>query len=341
MIRLDGVEFRYGTLPVLNGLSLTIPARGVTVLAGPSGSGKSTVLRLIAGFAAPERGVVAIGDEVVSRGGRILVPPEARGVAVVFQDLALWPHMTVRDTLDFVLGRDVPAPERGRRIDEVLGSVGLERYADARPGRLSGGERQRVALARAIVTRPRILLMDEPLANLDPHLRDALVGELKQLQRRLGLTMLYVTHSREEAFALGDEAAVILAGRVEQSGPPRELYAHPASAFVATFLGRCALVRGRIRADGVESPLGLLPLPEPSPVAGPEVVVVVRPEDVRLEEGGAFGGTIESSAFTGSGFEAEISGPGWRIIAAVPDEPKRGSRVRLSIYKVAVVPLSA
>jgi iron(III) transport system ATP-binding protein len=341
MIRLEGVEFRYGTLPVLDGLSLTIPARGVTVLAGPSGSGKSTVLRLIAGLAAPQRGSVAIGDEVVSRDGRVLVAPEGRGVAVVFQDLALWPHMTVRGTLDFVLGREVPALERRRRIDEVLASVGLERRGDARPAQLSGGERQRVALARAIVTRPRILLMDEPLANLDPHLRDALVGELKHLQRRLGLTVLYVTHSREEAFALGDDGAVIRAGRIEQSGPPRELYAHPASAFVATFLGRCAFVRGLLRSDGVESPLGRLPVPEPSSVAGPEVVVVIRPEDVRMEHGGAFEGVVESGTFTGGRFEAEIGGPGWRIIAALPDEPKPGSRVRFSIHRVAVVPLSA
>ncbi len=340
MIRLEAVEFAYGRTRVLDGFTLDIPARAITVLAGSSGSGKSTVLRLIAGFEAPHRGIVMIGDEAVSRDGRIVVPPESRGVAMVFQDLALWPHMTVRQALDFVLGSAVPLAERRSRIDTALALVGLEHHADARPGRLSGGERQRVALARAIVIQPRILLMDEPLSNLDPHLRDALVTELRRIQTELALTVLYVTHSREEIFALGDRIALVGVGRVEQSGSPRELYERPSTAVVATFLGPGALLPGRLNGDRVECALGALPVPPPANLPAGQVLVLIRPEDVRVASAGPFMGRVERTVFTGGCFEVEIAGPEWRLIAAVGEELASRSEVRFSIRRAAILPWS-
>ena len=338
MIHLAGIAFAYGRVPVLDGLTLDVPPSATTVLAGASGSGKSTVLRLIAGFEAPDRGAVRIGDAAVSRDGRILVAPESRGVAMVFQDLALWPHMTVRQTLEFVLGGAAAPPERRRRIDEALALVGLDRHADARPGRLSGGERQRVALARALVTQPRILLMDETLSNLDPILRDALLTELRRIQRDLGLTVVYVTHSREEAFALGDRIAVLRGGRVEQVDAPREIYDHPSTAFVATFLGRATLLPGRLKGDRVECALGALPVLAPTSVAHGQVLVMFRPEDVRVGPAGPFTGRVERVAFTAGVFEVELAGPEWRLVAAAGEKPANGTDVRFSIRRVIALP---
>ena len=336
LIKLEDVEFAYGERRVLRGLSLAVRENLVTVLVGPSGSGKSTVLRLIAGFEAPNRGRVSIGDQVVSMGSRVFQPPESRGVSMVFQDLALWPHMSVGQTLEFVLGRDVARQERRRRITETLVALGLEARVDARPAELSGGERQRLALGRALVTRPRILLMDEPLANLDPPLRLALLDEIRNLRQRFALTILYVTHNQAEAFVLGDEAAVLHDGRIEQSGPPREIYNRPRTPFVAAFLGRCALLPGVWRDGAVHTELGVLPAPEAGS-AGTDVYVVVRPEDVRVVDDGPFAGSVERVACLGGVFEAAIAGTAWRLWSIVPDEPKPGTDVRFSITKFAVV----
>jgi ABC-type Fe3+/spermidine/putrescine transport system ATPase subunit len=336
LIRLERVDFGYGRARVLRGLDLAVPERAITVLVGPSGSGKTSVLRLIAGFEAPARGAIEIGGEVASRDGRVLLPPEARGVGMVFQDLALWPHMTVRQTLEFVLGRDPAGEERRRRIAETLEAVGLDRHAGARPGQLSGGERQRVALARAIVTRPRILLMDEPLSNLDPPLRHALIEEIRRLQQALGLTILYVTHATEETFRLADRAAIMRDGRIEQAGAPRELYERPRSAFVASFLGPCALLPARIRGSRAETALGVLALSDTGSEG--DGLVVIRPEDVLVGEEGPFGGRIERAVSLPSAWQAEIAGAGWRLSALLAEEPKPGALVRFAIRRVAAVP---
>ena len=338
LIRLDEVEFGYGRTRVLHGLDLAVRENEVTVLVGPSGSGKSTVLRLIAGFEVPWRGRVRIGDEVVSADGHVVVPPEARGLSMVFQDLALWPHMAVADTLDFVLGGDVGREERRRRISETLAMVGLEGRSTARPAQLSGGERQRLALARALVTQPRILLMDEPLASLDPPLRLALLDEIRRLQQRLALTALYVTHNQQETFALGAQAAVIHEGRIEQAGAPRELYEHPRTAFVASFLGRAAILSGLLHDGLVETVLGALPVTGAAMTEGPEVCVAVRPEDVCVSEEGPFCGRVERVTCQGGSFEAEITGPAWRLWTLLRSEPKRGSSLSFTISKTVVVP---
>jgi ABC-type sugar transport system ATPase subunit len=336
LIRLQDVEFAYGERPLLRGVTLAVQENLVTVLVGPSGSGKSTVLRLIAGFEVPNRGRLSIGDQVVSMGSRVFQTPESRGVSMVFQDLALWPHMTVRQTLEFVLGRDVARQERRRRIVETLTALGLETRVDARPAELSGGERQRLALARALVTRPRILLMDEPLANLDPPLRLALLDEIRNLQHQFALTILYVTHNQHETFSLGDHAAVLHAGRIEQAGSPREIYERPSTAFVASFLGRCALLSGRLHDGHVETALGVLSGAEGAAAKG-DVSVVIRPEDVCVDNDGPFSGRVESVTCLGGSFETTITGPGWRLWSLTRDEPRPGSSVRFAVKKIATV----
>jgi ABC-type Fe3+/spermidine/putrescine transport system ATPase subunit len=254
----------------------------------------------------------------------------------------------VRQTLEFVLGRDLAADERRRRLAETLAAVGLEGHAGARPAQLSGGERQRVALARAIVTRPRILLMDEPLSNLDPPLRRSLIEEIRRLQQRLGLTILYVTHHTPETFALGDHAALVREGRIEQSGTPRDLYERPRTAFVASFLGPCALLPATARGGEIESALGVLPASldchprvkiEASEIAAEaEVSVVIRPEDVLVADDAPFTGRVERAVGLGSAWQAEIAGDGWRLWALLQEEPKPGSLLRFSLRKIATVP---
>lgn len=337
LIRLEDVEFAYGDTSVLRGFSLVVHDGEITVLVGPSGGGKSTVLRLIAGFEAPHRGRVTMNGEIVAADGRIRRPPEARGVSMVFQELALWPHMTVSDTLDFVLGSGLDGHERRRRIEDTLMAVGLEGHLNARPAQLSGGERQRLAIARAIVTQPRILLMDEPLANLDPPLRQTLLEEIRRLQQRQGLAILYVTHNQQETFMLGDRAAVVHEGRIEQAGLPGELYVRPQTAFVASFLGRCALLSGRLRDGRAETALGTLPAVGPGPTEERQVFVVIRPEDVRVHDDGPFTGRVERLTYLGGCFETLMSGPDWHVWARVREPPKPGTSVRFSVLKTAIV----
>jgi ABC-type Fe3+/spermidine/putrescine transport system ATPase subunit len=337
LIRLETVDFAYGSTPVLRELSFEAREHEVTVLVGPSGSGKSTVLRLIAGFEAPQSGLVILDGEVVAERGRIIRAPETRGVSVVFQDLALWPHLSVRETLAFVIGRGLGSDERRRRVDEASSIVGLERHMDTRPAQLSGGERQRLALARAIITRPRILLMDEPLANLDPPLRLVLLDEIRKLQQQLGLTILYVTHNQAETFVLGDRAAVLRDGGIEQVGPPRELYERPRTAFVASFLGRCALLPGLFRDGWVVTALGALGGIDRDAEHGSDVILAIRPEDVYIVDNGPFSGRVERVACLGGSFEAEITGPGWRLWALIRSEPKPGSLLQFVIMKAVTV----
>ncbi len=233
-ITLTGIEKAFAPdQKVLRDVHLSIADGERVVLVGPSGSGKSTLLRIIAGLEQPTAGTVSIdGHDVTS------VPPERRDLAMVFQSYALYPHKSVRDNLAFGLRvRRVAPAEIGQRVDAVARSLGLEQLLDRRPAQLSGGQRQRVALGRAIVREPRAFLFDEPLSNLDPQLRGAARAELVELHRRLGATMVYVTHDQEEAMTLGQRIAVLNAGRIEQAATPSELYNRPATVFVAGFVG--------------------------------------------------------------------------------------------------------
>ena len=232
-IGLDGIAFSYDGRPVLSRFDLSVANGQVLALLGPSGCGKTTVLRLILGLAVPDKGTVRLGNAAVSERGRLLVSPEDRGLAVVFQDLALWPHLTVRGNLSFGLAaRGVSRSERESRITAILERLGLADKGSRYPGRLSGGERQRVAIARALVLEPRAVLLDEPLSNLDVTLKRELLALFRSLLRERGSTAIYVTHDLREAASLGDRIAVMEAGRIVQIGTLDELRQDPASTFV-------------------------------------------------------------------------------------------------------------
>ena len=233
-IRLEAVTLRHGREAVLDGLSLSVAAGEVVALVGASGSGKTSILRLVLGLMAPTGGTVLLGDRVASQDGRVLVAPEDRGVAVVFQDLALWPHLTVRGNLDFVLGsRGVARAARGERIGRILERVGLAGKLGRYPGELSGGERQRVAIARALVVDPGAVVLDEPLSSLDPGLRRDLLAMFRELLAERGTTAIYVSHDIREATALGCGVAVLDGGKIVQTGPLELLRRTPASQMVA------------------------------------------------------------------------------------------------------------
>ncbi|MGE3805545.1 MAG: ABC transporter ATP-binding protein [Gemmataceae bacterium] len=239
-LRLEGLSKSFGRQPAaVNGVDLTVAAGTFFCLLGPSGCGKTTLLRLIGGYLQPDAGrILLAGDDITYR------PLEERDLGMVFQNYALFPHLTARGNVAFGLeARGVPRAERQRRVEDMLERVGLA--ADERmrrPGQLSGGQQQRVALARALVIEPRLLLLDEPLANLDRQLREQLRGELKEIQRRTGVTALFVTHDQEEALSLGDQVGLMMAGRLLQAGSPRELYERPRLPFVARFVGHANLL---------------------------------------------------------------------------------------------------
>jgi putative spermidine/putrescine transport system ATP-binding protein len=265
-IRLAGLRKEFGEVVAVDDLDLEIADGEFFSMLGPSGSGKTTVLRMVAGFERPTAGHVFLkGDDVTD------AAPFERDVNTVFQDYALFPHLSVRENVEYGLRvKKVGRAERRRRADEALETVRLPSFADRRPSQLSGGQRQRVALARALVNRPSVLLLDEPLGALDLKLRREMQIELKQIQREVGITFVFVTHDQEEALTMSDRIAVFNDGRVEQVATPVELYERPASRFVAGFVGTSNLVTGRLARD----------------LAGHEGAFSVRPEKVHLSAEG-------------------------------------------------------
>ena len=242
-IQIENVTLRFSERRVLDSLSLIVEPGEVLALLGPSGSGKTSVLRIILGFATPEAGTVRLSGEVASDAGRVVILPEERGLAVVFQDLALWPHLSVAENLGFGLeSKGVSRRERDARIQSMLRRVGLTGKERSHPGQLSGGERQRVAIARALVLEPRAVLLDEPLGNLDVDLKRELLSVFRDLLKEHGTTALYVTHDLREAAALGDRIAVLEQGRIAQEGTLESLQARPASGFVRALLDDFACV---------------------------------------------------------------------------------------------------
>ena len=338
-VELRGVTKRFEDVVAVDRVTLTVEHGELFTLLGPSGCGKTTALRVIAGFELPDEGRVLFdGEDVTFR------KPYERGCAMVFQNYALWPHMTVFENVAYGLKlRKLPASEVGRRVREVLELVGLEGLENRYPLQLSGGQQQRVALARALVVEPRVLLMDEPLSNLDAKLRLRMREELRRLQKRLGITTVYVTHDQEEAMSISDRIAVMNRGRVLQVGTPLEVYSRPANLFVATFIGRSSVLRGRVRGgrDGlveVETRGGLRLRGVPaSPLReGEEAVAVLRPEDVSLEPApgaNVVEGVVEMSMFLGSHRQLRVSANGERVVAYVsPDlAVGEGSQVRLYV----------
>jgi iron(III) transport system ATP-binding protein len=247
-LSLDRVTKRFGGHAAVDSVTLELASGGFLALLGPSGCGKTTLLRLIAGFEAPDEGSVAIAGRTVAAPGRA-VPPERRGIAMVFQSYALWPHMSVSENVGYALRvRRVPAAERRRKVAACLDQVGLGHLAGRRPAELSGGQRQRVALARCLAMDPAVVLLDEPLANLDAHLRESLQEEFRRFHRETGATMVYVTHDQGEAMAMADRVAVMDRGVLHQVAAPQTLYHRPATAMVARFVGRGTLVPARVAA---------------------------------------------------------------------------------------------
>ncbi|GAB4179873.1 MAG: ABC transporter ATP-binding protein [Rhodocyclaceae bacterium] len=248
-LELRGVSVRYGGAAVLRDVSLDIAPGEFFALLGPSGSGKSTLLRLIAGFVAAESGTLRVGGEDITR-----LPPWKRGIGMVFQNYALWPHLTVARNVAFGLEeRHLARAEIEHRVAEVLELVGMAEFAARRPGQLSGGQQQRVALARTLAVRPRLFLLDEPLSNLDAKLRQSVRGELRALQRRLGLTTVLVTHDQEEALTICDRVAVLEQGVIQQVGTPQVLFDRPANRFVADFIGSINFIPGIVQPAGAQS----------------------------------------------------------------------------------------
>ncbi|MET0727850.1 MAG: ABC transporter ATP-binding protein [Acidimicrobiales bacterium] len=278
-IEVTGLEKRFGRQPVLRGVDLHVAPRTVVALLGPSGCGKTTLLRTIAGLERPDAGSVEVGGVTVLGAG-VDVPPERRRIGMVFQDWALFPHLDVAGNV----GYGLPRRERtSDRIEAALELVGLGGLSKRQPGTLSGGQQQRVALARAIAPEPTVLLLDEPFSNLDTSLRMHVRSEIHQLLIELGITTVFVTHDQEEAFVLGDEVAVMAHGRIVQQAPPADLYARPASPWVAEFVGDANLLQADA-VDGVAAtPVGSVRLTTAED--GP-VTVLLRPEELRIDTGG-------------------------------------------------------
>jgi len=278
---LDHVTKRLGGRDVVSDMDLEVRAGELVCLLGPSGCGKTTTLRMIGGFLTPDA-----GDVVIDGVRHTATPPERRPTAMVFQDYALWPHMTVFKNVAFGLRlRKLPRGEVRRRVEQTLELVGLTHHIDSHPGHISGGEQQRVALARALVLEPRLLLLDEPLSNLDAKLRVRVREDIREIQRRIGITTVLVTHDQEEALAMADRIAVMNNGRIEQYDPPNGVYRNPATPFVATFVGTMNLITATASTAGGQQLLELapgvgIPYCGRSPLPGGPRQFGIRPEDV-------------------------------------------------------------
>ena len=285
-IRIEKLTKRFGDSIALHSLDLTIAAGEIFFLLGPSGCGKTTLLRSIAGFYPPEEGRIFFGTEDVTG-----LPPHERNTGMMFQSYALWPHMTVAQNVAFGLEeRRVERAEIDKRVAAALNSVKMLPYAARKIHQLSGGQQQRVALARAMVIRPRCLLLDEPLSNLDTKLRIEMRGEIRRICKDAGLTAIYVTHDQKEALSVGDRIAVMEAGHIRQTGAPAEMYRQPASRFVAEFMGETNFIEGTVAGIGtdtvtVQTALGNFAATthDWKPQAGQKVVLSVRPEALRLD----------------------------------------------------------
>ncbi len=287
-----GIGRSFDGKAVLEGVDLTLAAGDVVALLGPSGCGKTTFLRIVAGLLPPSAGRIAIGGRIVAEGAEAAAPPEARGLGMVFQDYALWPHLSVIDNVAFPLRmRGMPRAARRARAQAALEQVALGHLAARWPGTLSGGQQQRVALARAVVAEPPLVLFDEPLSNLDRELRESLAVEIGALLRRLGLSAIYVTHDQAEAFTIADRVAVMLDGRLAQIDAPEALFARPATVEVARFLNIGAVLAGRVEGARFRLPGGDIALPAgalPAAAAsGPAHLLVPRTAVRPADPGGA------------------------------------------------------
>ncbi len=337
-IRIEQLTKRFGNVTALQHLDVTIEPGELFFLLGPSGCGKTTLLRSLAGFYIPEEGRIFFGEEEVTR-----LEPHKRNTGMMFQSYALWPHLTVAENVAFGLQeRKVPKEETKRRVHEALESVKMAAYAERRPNQLSGGQQQRVALARALVIRPRCLLLDEPLSNLDAKLRLEMRAEIRRVCKEFQLTTVYVTHDQKEALSVSDRMAILDGGRILQVGTPREVYRRPVCKVVADFIGETDFIPGtlrgsdgaRVTVDTAMGPMeGVMGDPALRPAPGTAVTVSVRPECWRLSREAParnfVRGRIGEAVYLGeiAQYELLAAGLGLKIVELNPrfiDQPSRG-----------------
>ena len=341
-ISLQNVSRRFGSIRAADNVSLDFPDGSFTALLGPSGCGKSTLLRLIAGFETPDDGTIRFGERIVAGEGA-MVPPEKRGVGIVFQSYALWPHMDVAGNVAYPLkGRGADRRTVSAKVTEVLSVVGLDGFGDRKVDELSGGQRQRVALARCLVAETGIILFDEPLANLDMHLRAAMVDVFREIHRRTRATVIYVTHDQAEALALADRVAVLDHGRLLQVAAPTDIYRSPADATVAGFVGRGAMIGGhvvdhngsaaRVRIAGRE-----IAARSNREDAGP-ARILLRPEALSLADGG-LPATVVASIYRGPVHELRLKlDSGEEIVLDHMHAPRPGERVHVAVADAWIIP---
>jgi len=340
-VMLDDVHKEFGETVAVRDFTVTVEDGEFVTILGPSGCGKTTTLRLVAGFIPPTAGRVTIGERVVSDAERgIFVPPEQRGVGMVFQSYAVWPHMTVFNNVAYPLKiKKLPKAEIRRQVEEVLALVKMAELAERYPHQLSGGQQQRVALARALVMNPEVLLLDEPLSNLDAKLREEMRLELKDLQRQTGVTIIFVTHDQLEAMVMSDRVVVMHEGAIQQIGTPAEIYRQPANRFVADFIGVANFIEVEQRDRGVvplDTPDVLLPLSPPPGLDATKLSLMVRPEEVRLtREAGQVKARIERKMFLGEVIEyiVALGGQTLRVRTAPDEDFGVGEEVYLTFIK--------
>jgi iron(III) transport system ATP-binding protein len=327
-IRLEGVSKRFGEVAAVDRTSFCVERGEVVALLGPSGCGKTTLLRLVAGFERPDEGAVEVAGRVVAGAGT-WVPPEQRRIGMVFQDYALFPHLTVAENVGFGLRRGL----RPSRVPELLSIVGLDGYGRRYPHELSGGQQQRVALARALAPAPELVLLDEPWSNVDPFLRESLRAEVTEIVRPLGVTLVLVTHDREEAFSLADRIALMREGRVVQEGTSEELYFAPVSQWAAEFVGAGNVLTGRIAQGLVETALGAFPAN--GHATNGSARVLVRPELLELECDPAGQAEVVAREFRGHDVFYRVLLDGVELVSQRPSNEvvPLGARVSIRLHE--------
>lgn len=330
-IRVSNITKKFGKIIAVSNCSFEINDGEFFVLLGPSGAGKTTILDIIAGLERPNNGEIYFGEELVSSPFKV-IEPRKRKIGMIFQDLALWPHMTVYQNIEFGLKeRKYSKEERNKKIFNILELTKLLSYKSSYPTQLSTGEKQRVAIARAIVLDPDILLVDEPLSNLDEKLADELRLEIQKLQRQFKITTLYVTHNQREAFDIADKLIIINQGKIEQIGNPEDIYNKPKSLFVAQFIGQSNILKGNVTSDGIETEIGKLPYNPP--IKEDSIIILIRPEDFEVSNDGSIVGIVVGRRFLSGEYYYELLINNNKIIVKSDETFSLHEKVRLKVKK--------